>query len=326
MPSGGFFRGYIYEEALVMKLVSVINYKGGVGKTTLAANLGAYAASKGRRVLMVDLDPQTQLTFSFMMPEEWREKYSADKTFKNYFKAVTDGDFAVPSLRRYLIPLNSWDVLKLGDEKFDLISSHLDLIDLDIKLANMIIVGNEAQLASSSLRTYSHLKRSLAELQEDYDIAIIDCPPTFNILVKNAIFASDYYIIPAKLDYLSMLGIANLERNVNFFRIDCQKFMDIKMDMNYAPLKLSLLGIVPMMVNIAKGDEPIAVQQEYMKAMKDEGYYMFRYVRNNGSVFGGAPREGVPAVLTRPKFNLSAKRIVRELQELGEEFLRKIDA
>ena len=309
-----------------MKVVSVINYKGGVGKTTLAANLGAYAASRGRRVLMIDLDPQTQLTFSFMTPEVWKERYADDRTFKNYFEAVTNGDFLIPSLREYLIPLNNWDTLKLGEEKFDLISSHLDLIDLDIKLANMIIVTHDDMLASSSLRTYSHLQRSLAEFRDDYDIVLIDCPPTFNILVKNAIFASDYYIIPAKLDYLSMLGIANLERNVNFFRIDCQKFMDIKMDMNYAPLKLSLLGIVPMMVDIAKGDEPIAVQQEYMKAMKDEGYYMFRYVRNNGSVFGGAPREGVPAVLTRPRFNLSAKRIVRELQELGEEFLRKIDA
>ena len=81
-----------------------------------------------------------------------------------------------------------------------------------------------------------------------------------------------------------------------------------------------------MMVNIMKGDTPITAQQEYMKAMRDEGYYIFRYVRNNGSVFGGAPKEGVPAVLTKPKFSLSAKRIVRELQELGEEFLSKIDA
>ena len=309
-----------------MKVISVINYKGGVGKTTLTANLGAYAAAEGRRVLLIDLDPQTQLTFSFMTPETWRDKYAGNKTFKNYFEAVTNGDFVIPSLSRYLIPLNTWDALKLGSEKLDLISSHLDLIDLDIKLANMIIVTSEDMFASSSLRTFSHLKRSLAELQSDYDIALIDCPPTFNILVKNALFASDYYIIPAKLDYLSMLGIENLERNVNAFRITCKKFMDMRKEAQYKPLELSLLGIVPTMVNIVKGDDPIAAQQEYMKAFTDEGYYMFRYVRYNGSLFGSAPKEGVPTVLTRPKFSLSAKRIVRELQELGAEFLKKIDA
>ena len=310
----------------MMKVVSVINYKGGVGKTTLAANLGAYAASRGRRVLMIDMDPQTQLTFSFMTPDVWRERYADDRTLKDYFAAVTRGDFVLPDLKRYLIPLNSWDTLKLADEKLDLISSHLELINIDVELASMIVVSNLDILASSSLRAVSYLRNSLSDLQDDYDIALIDCPPNFGVTVKNAIFASDYYIIPAKLDYLSMLGIENLERNVNAFRMDCRKYMDMRKEAQYQPLSLSLLGIVPMMVNIMKGDAPIAAQQEYMKAMQDEGYYMFRYVRNNGSVFGSAPKEGVPAVLTRPKFNLSAKRIVRELQELGEEFLSKIDA
>ena len=309
-----------------MKVVSVINYKGGVGKTTLAANLGAYAASRGRRVLMIDLDPQTQLTFSFMTPDVWREKYADDKTLKDYFAAVTRGDFVLPDMKRYLIPMNNWDTLKLGDEKLDLISSHLELINIDVELASMIVVSNQDILASSSLRAVSYLRNSLSDLQDDYDIALIDCPPNFGVTVKNAIFASDYYIVPAKLDYLSMLGIENLERNVNTFRMDCRKYMDMRQEAQYQPLSLSLLGIVPMMVNIMKGDEPIAAQQEYMKAMQNEGYYMFRYVRNNGSVFGSAPKDGVPAVLTRPKFNLAAKRIVRELQELGEEFLSKIDA
>ena len=67
-----------------MKIVSVINYKGGVGKTTLTANLGAYAASKGKRVLMIDLDPQSSLTFSFMTPDSWRDKYFENRTMKNF--------------------------------------------------------------------------------------------------------------------------------------------------------------------------------------------------------------------------------------------------
>ncbi len=59
-----------------MQIVSVINYKGGVGKTTLTANLGAYAASKGKRVLLIDADPQTQLTFNFISVEDWKKLFS----------------------------------------------------------------------------------------------------------------------------------------------------------------------------------------------------------------------------------------------------------
>ncbi|MBQ6774089.1 MAG: ParA family protein [Synergistaceae bacterium] len=65
-----------------MKVVSRINYKGGVGKTTLTANLGAYAALRGLRVLLVDLDPQTHLTFSFMTHDQWHKKYEYTKTLK----------------------------------------------------------------------------------------------------------------------------------------------------------------------------------------------------------------------------------------------------
>ena len=68
-----------------MQTISVINYKGGVGKTTLTANIAGELAYRGYDVLMVDLDPQASLTFSFLEPENWREKVAADKTIKNWF-------------------------------------------------------------------------------------------------------------------------------------------------------------------------------------------------------------------------------------------------
>ena len=314
-----------------MKVVSVINYKGGVGKTTLTANLGAYATSAGRRVLMIDLDPQTNLTFSFMTPDVWREKYAEKKTFKNYFDAVIVDDNPIPSLRKYLISLTNWDALRLGNEKFDLISSHLGLIDLDIKLANKIIVASPEQWASTTLKTFSYLRKSLAEFQNEYDIVIIDCSPNFGVTVKNALFASDYYIVPARLDYLSMLGIDSLEDNVKKFKEECKKHIETLIntfgECQYEPPKLSLLGVVPMMVNIVKGDEAVAAQREYLREMNSKGYYIFQYVRNNSSVFGISPENGiVPTVLTRPKFSLTAKRIVKELKNLGDEFLRKVES
>ncbi len=308
-----------------MKVVSVINYKGGVGKSTLAANLGAYAASVGRRVLMIDMDPQTHLTFSFLTPDEWRDKYAENMTFKNYFEAIIKGDFVLPSLRRYLIPLSQQEALKLGDKKFDLISSHLGLVDIDTELASMIVVSNDSIKASSTLKTFSYLRNGLEELQDEYDIGIIDCPPTFGVSVKNALFASDYYIIPAKLDYLSTLGIEHLEENVNKLKQTCDEYIDVLNNGNYERMKLSVLGIVPMMVTIVKGDEAVTAQREYLKVIDQKHYHIFQYVRNNSSVFGGAPKDGVPAVLTKPRFSLAAKRIVKELQELGEEFLRKVE-
>ncbi len=81
-----------------------------------------------------------------------------------------------------------------------------------------------------------------------------------------------------------------------------------------------------MMVTIVKGDEAVTAQREYLKAMHDKGYYTFHYVRNNSSVFGGAPKDGVPVVLTHPRFNLTAKKIVKELKNLGDEFLRKVES
>ena len=73
-----------------MKIISVINYKGGVGKTTLTANLAAELAYRDYKVLMIDLDPQASLTFSFMDPNTWKKEYSIDKTVKNWFKPSKD--------------------------------------------------------------------------------------------------------------------------------------------------------------------------------------------------------------------------------------------
>jgi len=69
-------------------VVSVINYKGGVGKTTLTANIGAELAARGRRVLLVDLDPQASLTFSFVQIEEWEERYAGSRTLLQWYDSV----------------------------------------------------------------------------------------------------------------------------------------------------------------------------------------------------------------------------------------------
>ncbi|MBR0035374.1 MAG: AAA family ATPase [Synergistaceae bacterium] len=307
-----------------MKVVSVINYKGGVGKTTLTANLGAYAAFAGRRVLMIDLDPQSHLAFRFMTPEEWRDKYADTKTLLSYFEPLTRGADEAVDLSSLVIPLNMGDLLNLQGLKLGLISSHLNMIDIDMQLAGLVSAPTQIMLAANSLKTCSYLRNQLDKMKDEYDLVLLDCPPNFYLLVKNAVVASNYYIVPAKLDYLSTLGVMELQKKIEAYLRQYEEYRVLLGEGRYRPVFLTAFGIVPMMVNIHKGDEPISAEREYMKVMKDNGHYIFHFVRNNSSVFGAAPFDGVPAVLTRPRFNLTARRIVREMQELGEEFLGRL--
>ena len=303
-----------------MKVVAVINYKGGVGKTTLTANLGAYAASQGKRVLLIDLDPQTQLTFNFIDPIEWQNRYESAKTLRNYLEPITKGTGDIISLSEFTISARA------GDTTLDIISSHLDLIEAEIELAAMVNGVTVPMVAANSLKTYSYLRNGLQELNDKYDLCLIDCPPNFYVLVKNALLASNYYIIPSRLDYLSTsLGVSNLQRGITNFMKQYDDYRDILKDKKYTPVFLSVLGVVPMMVTYSKDDKLINAQAIYKDELQKKGYPIFTHVRNNSSVFGVAPQIGLPVVLTNPKFfQKTQRRIVDELKQLGEEFLSAV--
>ena len=107
-----------------MKVVSIINYKGGVGKTTLSANLVA-GISKKKRVLAIDLDPQANLTFSFISIPTWRQKFEKENTIKHWFDAIIGNEQPLPPLKNLIVE----------NRGIHIISSHLGLIDVDIELA-----------------------------------------------------------------------------------------------------------------------------------------------------------------------------------------------
>jgi cellulose biosynthesis protein BcsQ len=195
-----------------MKIVSVINYKGGVGKTSLTANLGAELAWRRKRVLLIDLDAQASLTFSFITPDEWENHYEAEGTIKSWFDSFESG-ITTPLSDLVQSPTRIAQKL-IGKGNLDIIYSHLGLINVDLELATSLGGANLAQAKKNFIAVHKRLASGLEELAKEgqYDIVLIDCPPNFNIVTKTAIIASDYILVPTRPDELSTLGIDYLMR------------------------------------------------------------------------------------------------------------------
>jgi chromosome partitioning protein len=199
-----------------MHVVSVINYKGGVGKTTLTANLGAELAFRGYNVLLIDLDPQASLTFSFVRPDYWRRNLAPDKTIKEWYDSFPSGSpLSLAAIT--MVPNDVTRFLRSANAKgkLTLIPSHLGLINVDLDLASELGGVTQARIKQNYVKVHRRMAEELSKSQfQEYDVILIDCPPNFNIVTKTAIVASEYVLIPAKPDYLSTLGIDYLRRSL----------------------------------------------------------------------------------------------------------------
>lgn len=304
-----------------MEIISFINYKGGVGKTTLTANIAAELAFKGARVLLVDLDPQSNLTFSFIDVDEWTELDNSSRTIKHWYDEFLNGDRDV-SLRNLIIkPVKTNNRLLSSNASgcLDLISSHLELINLDMELATQYGGNTERTFRSSFLRLFTRLKKGLAEVERDYDVVLIDCPPNFNIVTQNAIIASDLYIVPAKADFLSTLGIDQLVRHIDSLTSRYNNYV-LEDGGNMSLIKPKLSGVIFNMINVYAG-EPIQTQERYISQVKRAGYTVFEnYIRNNNTLFAPSAETGVPVVLKGDVDGIYLDIRV-EIEELVNEFI-----
>jgi chromosome partitioning protein len=165
----------------VTRVLVVANQKGGVAKTTTVASLGAAMVEKGKRVLLVDLDPQGCLTFSL--------GHDPDK-----------------------LPMSVHDVL-LGD-----VEPASALVDTDegmtLMPANIDLAGAEAMLLMRAGREYA-LRRALAKVRDEFDVVIIDCPPSLGVLTLNGLTAADDVIVPLQCETLAHRGVGQFLRTVN---------------------------------------------------------------------------------------------------------------
>ena len=223
------------------------------------------------------------------------------------------------------------DILSsLDDLQLDLISSNLELIDVDVTLASSIYGSNDDISAENFLRCYNHLRLALRALENNYDLVLIDCPPNFYALVKNAITASDYYIVPSKLDYLSKLGVDHLDKSVKKYIEEYNVKREVYIKNNpdyeaeYQGVATDILGIVPTMVDVWRGDKLMANCSRFYSHLQEKNYYLFQWIRNNSNFFGVDPVQAGPAVLRTTETVTDAhQKIIKELQELGQEFMTR---
>lgn len=302
-----------------MDVVAVINYKGGVGKTTVTSNLAAELAFRGKKVLMVDTDAQASLTFSFVTPDQWDTQYKDTKTIKSWFDAVIQGT-EPPDLNDFVItPLSANTIIKARGGRIDLICSHLGLINVDLELATLLGGVNLQQAKRNYIKVHGKLRSAIAQLADssDYDIVLIDCPPNFNIVTKNAIVASERILIPAKPDFLSTLGIDYLQRSVNELVREFNEYADL--DAETASISPEVLGVIFTMIQITSG-QPIAAQRQYISQTRRLGVKSFdSYFRENKTIFADAPQTLRPVVLNRYSSGTHSS-VVTEIEAFVSEF------
>ncbi len=181
-------------------IISVINQKGGVAKTTTTFNIAHNLADRGYKVLQVDIDPQASLTIANgIEPDE------LEKSIYNVMCEDVDIKATIHNVR----------------ENLDICVSNLDLSVAEINIVN--------KMAREMI-----LKKSLRDIEEDYDFIFIDCPPNLGLLTINALCASQKVLIPVATDYLSLRGLNLLTETVG----------KVKENLNE---KIDVLGIVATM-------------------------------------------------------------------------------
>jgi len=176
------------------KVISVANQKGGVGKTTTTVNLATLLAKKGKKVLLIDTDPQGNATSGLGVTKE--------------------------------LELSVYDIL-VGETTFDETVQETAVKNLKVCPSNISLAGAEVELVSMMSRE-QRLKTKLDEVKDQYDFVLIDCPPSLGLITLNAFTASDSVLIPVQCEYFALEGLGQLLNTVNLVKKHLNKNLEIE--------------------------------------------------------------------------------------------------
>ena len=177
------------------KIVSFSNQKGGVGKTTTCVNMAAYLTDFGKKVLIVDIDPQGN--------------------------ATTGLGFSKSALKQSV-----YNVLIDDDEKASQDIVHTEVPNLDLLPSNIDLAGAEVELVYKPRRE-KVLKNKLAEVKDKYDYIFIDCSPSLGLLTINALTAADAVIIPIQSEYYALEGLSQLMNSITLVKQHLNPSLDV---------------------------------------------------------------------------------------------------
>lgn len=176
------------------KVIAVANQKGGVGKTTTTVNLSTLLAQKGKKVLLIDTDPQGNATSGLGVTKE--------------------------------LELSVYDIL-VGETTFEETIEKTAIKNLSVCPSNISLAGAEVQLVSMMSRE-QRLKVKLDEIKDKFDYILIDCPPSLGLITLNAFTASDTVLIPVQCEYFALEGLGQLLNTVNLVKKHLNKSLEIE--------------------------------------------------------------------------------------------------
>lgn len=274
-------------------VISFINMKGGVGKTTLCKEIAIYLSEKkGRKILIIDIDPQSNCTQSLFERHKVLEKNN-----------LLTKDKEIPSVER--IFTKSKGNLKMA-EKNEIICELTDMLHLIPGDLDTVFMEREVGNGQAEQRLYNYIKTS--NLSEDYDYIFIDCPPTYSFYTISAALSSHFYLVPVKPDAYSLLGLDLLER--------VMRDLQDSYLANFESKPIKNLGVVFTMVSGSSGINKNMYQIK--KAFKEKSIYFFE------NTFDRKEKVGTSS-LAKSITDRSDSKLLSSLELICNEFERRIN-